>query len=64
MLRGPWAECAAVAVFEVLLAPNPSDGMICWTVSPRVGSVKNNDPSWVEPINLPWARGAADCGGA
>jgi putative SOS response-associated peptidase YedK len=33
--------------------PLPSDAMICWPVSPRVGSVKNNDPGLVEPINLP-----------
>ena len=25
--------------------------MTCWAVSPRVGSVKNNDPSLVEPIS-------------
>jgi hypothetical protein len=27
-----------------------SDGMICWPVSARVGNVKNNDPSLIEPI--------------
>jgi len=26
--------------------------MTCWLVSPRVGSVKNNDPSLIEPIAL------------
>jgi len=36
-----------------LLVPYPSQGMICWPVSTRVGSVKNNDPSLVEPIKLP-----------
>jgi hypothetical protein len=25
--------------------PYPSDEMICWPVSARVGNVKNNDPS-------------------
>jgi putative SOS response-associated peptidase YedK len=30
--------------------PHPSDEMTCWPVSPRVGNVKNNDPSLVEPI--------------
>jgi hypothetical protein len=30
----------------------PSDEMICWPVSPRVGNVKNNDPSLIEPIVL------------
>jgi hypothetical protein len=24
--------------------------MVCWPVSKRVGNVKNNDPSLVEPI--------------
>jgi len=24
--------------------------MIAWPVSPRVGNVKNNDPSLIEPI--------------
>jgi len=33
-----------------LLAPCPSDEMICWPVSVRVGNVKNNDPSLIEPI--------------
>jgi putative SOS response-associated peptidase YedK len=35
-----------------MLAPYPSDEMICWPVSPRVGNVKNNDPSLIEPITL------------
>jgi putative SOS response-associated peptidase YedK len=33
-----------------LLAPYPSEAMTCWPVSPRVGSVKNNDPSLIEPL--------------
>ena len=37
---------------KALLAPYPSDDMICWPVSTRVGSVKNNDPSLVEPVVL------------
>jgi len=24
--------------------------MICWPVSARVGNVKNNDPSLIEPV--------------
>jgi len=28
-----------------------SDGMICWPVNARVGNVKNNDASLIEPIN-------------
>jgi len=39
-----------VTLLKALLAPYPSDEMICWPVSPRVGNVKNNDPSLVEPI--------------
>jgi hypothetical protein len=32
------------------LAPYPSDEMTCWPVSARVGNVKNNDASLIEPI--------------
>jgi putative SOS response-associated peptidase YedK len=39
-----------------LLAPYPSGGMICWPVSQRVGSVKNNDPSLIEPIAVETTR--------
>ena len=35
-----------------LLAPYPANGMKCWPVSARVGNVKNNDPSLIEPISL------------
>ena len=35
---------------KALLAPCPSNEMICWRVSIRVGNVKNNDPSLIEPI--------------
>jgi putative SOS response-associated peptidase YedK len=31
-----------------LLAPYPSEAMTRWPVSPRVGNVKNNDPSLIE----------------
>jgi hypothetical protein len=34
-----------------MLAPFRSDEMICWPVNARVGSVKNNDVSLIEPIN-------------
>jgi len=36
-------------------APSPPEQsiMIAWPVSARVGSVKNNDPSLIEPIVLP-----------
>ena len=45
-------ETADEAQLKALLAPYPSDDMICWPVSPRVGNVKNNDPSLIEPIVL------------
>jgi putative SOS response-associated peptidase YedK len=35
---------------EALLAPYPAEEMTCWPVSTRVGNVKNNDPSLIEPI--------------
>jgi putative SOS response-associated peptidase YedK len=35
---------------KALLAPYPSEEMVAWPVSPRVGNVKNNDPSLIEPI--------------
>jgi hypothetical protein len=41
---------ADVPELKALLAPCPSDEMICWPVSARVGNVKSNDPSLTEPI--------------
>ena len=35
---------------KALPATCPSEGMTCWPVSTRVGNVKNNDPSLIEPI--------------
>ena len=29
---------------------HPPDEMTCWPVSTRVGNVKNNNPSLIEPI--------------
>jgi len=34
---------------KAMLAPYPSEEIMCWPVSQRVGNVKNNDPSLVEP---------------
>src|SRR5262249_34239694 len=42
-----------VPQIKALLASYPFHEMTCWQVSPRVGSVKNNDPSLVDPIDLP-----------
>jgi hypothetical protein len=42
---------------KALLAPYPAEEMTCWPVSPRVGNVKNNHPSLIEPIaGAGWAR--------
>jgi putative SOS response-associated peptidase YedK len=41
---------ATVPDLKALLAPYPSDGMIAWPVSARVGNVRNNDSSLIEPV--------------
>jgi putative SOS response-associated peptidase YedK len=41
---------ADVRQLNALLVPCPSEEMTCWPISPRVGNVKNNDPSLIEPI--------------
>jgi putative SOS response-associated peptidase YedK len=43
-------EPADARQLKAPLAPYPSERMICWPVSQRVGNVKNNDPSLIEPI--------------
>jgi putative SOS response-associated peptidase YedK len=35
---------------RALLAPYPDEDMICWPVSARVGNVRNNDSSLIEPV--------------
>jgi putative SOS response-associated peptidase YedK len=35
---------------KALLVPYPPEGMVFWPVDRRVGNVKNNDPSLIEPI--------------
>jgi putative SOS response-associated peptidase YedK len=46
-------EPADEARLKSLLAPYPSEGMVCWPVSARVGNVRNNDRDLIEPISLP-----------
>src|SRR5712671_3212257 len=46
----PGEQPADVPQLKALLAPCPSDEMICWPVIIRVGNVKNNDPTLIEPI--------------
>jgi len=43
-------QAPTVPELKALLAPYPSDDMICWPVSPRVGNVRNNDSSLIEPV--------------
>jgi putative SOS response-associated peptidase YedK len=43
-------EPAEAPQLKALLAPYPSEEMVAWPVSPRVGNVKNNDASLLEPI--------------
>jgi putative SOS response-associated peptidase YedK len=43
---------AELPELKALLAPYPSDEMVAWPVSARVGNVKNNDASLVEPVVL------------
>jgi len=45
-------EPADPACLKALLAPYPAEEMTCWPVSLRVGNVKNNDPSLIEPVAL------------
>ena len=48
-----------------LLASYPANNMVIWPVDRRVGNVKNNDPSLIEPIALAGAnRLAASAAGA
>ncbi len=42
-------EAADEPQLQALLAPYPDD-MICWPVSVRVGNVRNNDSSLIEPV--------------
>jgi putative SOS response-associated peptidase YedK len=37
---------------KAMLVPYPANDMVIWPVSTRVGNVKNNDPSLIEPITL------------
>jgi hypothetical protein len=44
-LRASGRSPADAPQLKVLLALYPSEEMVAWPVSPRVGNVKNNDPS-------------------
>ena len=40
------------AALKGLLAPYQAERMTVWPVNKRVGNVKNNDPSLIEPVSL------------
>ena len=48
--KNQWLAAGASPSSHNQLAPYPSDEMTCWPVSARVGNVKNNDASLIEPI--------------
>ena len=35
---------------KAVLRPHPAEDMTCWPVSTRVGNVRNNDPTLIEPV--------------
>ena len=45
-VRGP----ATPGDLKALLVPYPSVRMMCCRVSKRIGYVKNNDPSLIQPV--------------
>ena len=53
--RETWTEWLAEepaneAALKEMLVPYPAERMAMWPVDKRVGNVKNNDPSLIEPI--------------
>jgi putative SOS response-associated peptidase YedK len=42
-------EVDSPGTLKALLAPYPAEDMTMWPVSARVGNVRNNDPSLIEP---------------
>jgi putative SOS response-associated peptidase YedK len=45
-------DAAQLEELKAMLRPYPADDMKLWPVSARVGNVRNNDPSVVEPIEF------------
>src|ERR1700730_11874396 len=52
-------EPADPARLKAVLEPYPAEEMTCWPVSSRVGNVKNNDPSLIDPVALAGKFGKA-----
>ncbi|MGH7053440.1 MAG: SOS response-associated peptidase [Stellaceae bacterium] len=51
---------AEPAELKALLRPYPPEALVLWPVSPRVGNVRNNDPTLVEPLAADPGRAAGD----
>ena len=45
-----WLDPTVTGATELLLVPFPAEAMRAYPVSNRVGSVRNNDPSLLDPI--------------
>lgn len=45
-------DAAEPEQLKAVLRPYPDDDMTLWPVSARVGNVKNNEPSLIEPVEL------------
>ena len=43
-------EPADAPRLKTLLGPYPAEKMMCWPVSQRVGNVRNNDETLIEPL--------------
>jgi putative SOS response-associated peptidase YedK len=43
---------AGLPRLTAVLATYSAEKMTCWPVNTRVGNVKNNDPSLIEPVAL------------
>ena len=44
-------DAAESEQLKAVLRPYPAEDMTCWPVSARVGNVRNNDPTLVEPVS-------------
>jgi len=56
-------EPADEAHLKALLAPYPSNGMVCWPVSPRVGNVRTTIRGWSSRLFCYNRAALPDCGG-
>jgi putative SOS response-associated peptidase YedK len=45
-------DAAEPEQLKAVLGPCPAEDMTMWPVSQRVGNVRNNDPSLIEPVEL------------